>query len=175
MSTPATVYRLLNGRLHVSAVSRLGQVDLGSFKVGGRRLALVVDADEITDDPICSYIFRSTLGPDRGCLTLTTPDHLPTIVTDTTEAAERTAGWLATGSGIVEFVVVKPVPLFIASFVLVAAGLRPPEAIEEVESHVPGIEFDLDAEVSVSVFETQLHAFRAWNAARRVVREGEAQ
>lgn len=164
-------HELLDGRLLVREVSGLGEVELDRYKTGNRRLVLVVDADEVWSDPVCSYIFHEALNDDRGCLVFTTPSHAPALASDLTGAADRAGEWLRLPDVVVELVLVTPVPLYVAAFPLVAAGMRPPQAISEVQ-RATGIEFDLDAEVAVSVFETQLHGLRVWRVAREVAFEG---
>jgi hypothetical protein len=62
---------------------------------------------------------------------------------------------LAAAGEAVTVAAVGRVPLaLVSACVLVVAGLRPPAAIQAVERQLPDAEFDLDAEVAVSVFET---------------------
>ncbi|MBL8918129.1 MAG: hypothetical protein JNJ54_04640 [Myxococcaceae bacterium] len=144
---------LLGGRLRARGVRRLGEVDLDGFKDGDRRLMLVVDADEVFDDPICHYIFTKALGR-RGDMALVAPTE-PELVAQLPHHVRLAVGWLSAGLE-VTLAVVEPVPLLVATAaVLVGTGLRAPAAVDVVWAAADAVP-SADEEIAVSVFEEHL-------------------
>lgn len=170
MSTSSgTSIALLDGRLRVRSVERLGQVDLGEFKAGGRFLLIVVDGEVVSDDPIVHTILRSAL-PGRAQFGLVSPRQLHELVSDLASAADAAACWVSGGHE-VEVVVVEPVPLSLAAAcVLAATGVAPPVATTKGFAAAEQVPTASD-EIAVQVFATHLAAYRGWREARRVAQQ----
>lgn len=162
---------LLQGHLRPRLVARPVDVELDAYRSEGRRLVLLTDAGLI--EPVGHYIFYKVC-EHRGLLERTSTP-LDVFVTDGAAWASTAADWAAKGFS-VDLVVVRPLPLHVATaLVLVAAGQGPAQAIAEVERALPSFEFDLDAEVAVSAFRYRLHAHLLWKEARRIARRGVLQ
>lgn len=162
---------LLQGRLHPRLVTGPDAVELRPYKSGSRRLVLVTDADLI--EPLGHYTFHKVV-EHHGVLVQTSAP-LATFIADAPEWASAAAEWATKGHA-VDLAVVRPLPLHVATaLVLVAAGYGPAEAITEVGRALQTAEFDIDAEVSVSAFVYSLHAHAVWKEARRLARKGALQ
>lgn len=139
--------------LPVVGVERLGQIDLASFETGGH-LVIIDDSDQDSGDLLMAvHCLRLATG-DRGMLSLVPAGDLPATVQALVMPCELAVRLAAAENATTVFAVGRVSHALVSACVLVASGLTPPAAIQAVTHQLPEAEFDLDAEVAVSVFHT---------------------